>query len=468
MWKKNTNKSKRYLLGWNRKWAYLCLVGVSSSLLGLTMAPSTAQAQDTISYYLGTQTAIASQDYLPHWITANRFGILDDSEYAVGLLRGEATYKHQFTSKLCISAGVDVLAKISYTAEQSPRLRLQQGYVDVRYGIFTLSGGRQQQTLGSQAKDISTGSLSLSGNARPIPQIMAAVPEYSPVPFTKGWAEFKGTFAHGWLGRDRFVYQPYLHSKSLYLRLGGAFAVNIAAGIVHNSIWGGELNNTQLPSSLRDYWDVIFARSADESHAGGGVKGEIANAIGDNMGLYDLSLLLKTQNYHFLLYHQTPFEDESGNNPFNKDRLLGMHVISQQADKWLQSIVYEFVSTKYQSGPSRPGSVDDGPGSTDRFGYRFGGRDNYYNNYLYKTGWVYQDRVIGTPLFFTQSRARLYIPDFIDPDKAFNFNIVNNRIVAHHIGAKGQVQQLTYRTASHLYHQLRYLRWYQWGHQPMG
>ncbi|MEM8969400.1 MAG: hypothetical protein AAGE93_23480, partial [Bacteroidota bacterium] len=54
------------------------------------------------------------------------------------------------------------------------------------------------------------------------------------------------------------------------------------------------------------------------------------------------------------------------------------------------------------------------------------------------SGWTYQDRIIGTPLFYTKSRMKLYDPTFVDPDEGgFNFNIVNNRVVAHHFGITG-------------------------------
>ena len=426
----------------------LRLLMLSLGILLIATAPGFAQ--DTIDYHLSTHLGIASQNYLPHWLTANRFGILNDQNHAVGLLRGGVETKHQFTKQLSVGAGIDLMAKIPFTEDQSSQFWLQQGYVTVQYGIFELSGGRMERTLGTPDSDLSTGSLALSGNARPIPQILLSVPEFSAVPFTKGYVEFKGTYAHGWLGEDRHVRNPYLHEKSLYVRFGGPWMINVAGGLIHTTIWGGEVANIKLPSGLADYWDVVLARSANEAFNPGGIlDGEIINALGDNMGVYDLNVLFKTKNYHFLVYQQTPFEDKSGNNPFNKDRLLGINVVNQRSNAWLSSIVYEFVTTKHQSGPSRPGGVDDGPGSKDRFGLSFGGRDNYYNNYLYKTGWVYQNRIIGTPLFYTLARTRLYFPDFVEPDLyKFNFNVVNNRVVAHHVGVSGNIKKVSYKFLS--------------------
>ena len=407
----------------------------------------TAPAQDTIHYHLHTQTAVASQDYLPHWITANRYGVLDDQEYAVGLLRGEATLKHSFTQRFSLEAGLELIAKAPFVADQSARFWIQQGFVRARYGAFELTGGRWYRTLGTPDRELSTGSLAISGNARPIPQLSLSVPTYTSVPFTQGWVQVKGTYSHGWLGEDRHVRNALLHEKSAYVKVGGPFPVNLAAGLVHVVLWGGEgPTGNKLPTDLKNYWQVIRGKGADVGDPNDpAVIGEVVNAVGDNMGVYDLGIDITTQPLTAHVYQQTLFEDASGNNPFNGDRLLGLNVTTRRPDTWLSSIVYEFVHTKYQSGPSRPGGVNDGPGSKDRFGQPFGGRDNYYNNYLYRSGWTYQDRIIGTPLFYTQARTRLYLPDFVDPDAGFNFNIVNNRIVAHHVGVKGQVKKLSYR-----------------------
>lgn len=419
------------------------------SLLYISLISTTGSAQDTVRYHIGTQVGIASQNYLPHWLTANRFGVLDNQEYAVGLLRAGAAIKHQFTKRLSVGAEIDLIAKRPFITSQSPDLAIQQGYLQVGYGIFSLTAGRQERTLGSQAEDLSTGSFSLSGNARPIPQVLLAVPDYSSVPFTRGFAEFKGTYEHAWLGQERHIDDAFLHGKSFYLRLGGDYRINLAGGLAHYAIWGGDNHRGgKLPSGFKDYLKIITAQSADATD-NDILPGEVTNVLGSNLGVYDLNILFKTTDYHFTIYQQTPFEDKSGNNPFNKDRLLGIQVTNQRPNAWLSSIVYEFVSTRHQSGPSRPGGVDDGPGSKDRFGLSFGGRDNYYNNYLYRTGWVYQGRIIGTPLFYTKARMKQYVPGFTDPDEAqFNLNVVNNRVVAHHVGVQGQVRKIKYRMLS--------------------
>ena len=420
-----------------------------ASLLNLCLLTAPAVAQDSLHYRLGIHTAVASQDYLPHWSTANRFGVLDDGDYALGWLRGAATYHRPLTKQVRLEVGLDLLTKVPFAGELSPRLRLQQGYVRLRYGIFELGGGWQQRTLGTQADGLTTGSLSVSGNARPIPQVLFAVPEYSAVPYTRGYVEFKGTFAHGWMGDDRFVRGAWLHQKSLFVRGGGSFWLNGSVGLVHNVVWGGTYPGVgQLPNGLSDFWQVIRGEGAKNVDLNNPVLLGEASALGDNLGVYDFSLLFKAKNYHVLVYHQTPFEDKTGSRlTRNRDRLLGINLTVPKANHWIESVVYEYLYTKYQSGPTIPGAPNGPP--ADKFGNDFGGRDNYYNNAVYKTGWVHAGRIIGTPLFFTEARMRHYVPGFVEPDDSgFNFNVVNNRVVAHHVGVKGVIKRVGYRLLS--------------------
>lgn len=407
----------------------------------LYLAPATSNAQsDSLTVQVNALGGIASQSYLPQWLVANRFGILDYDDSQVSLLRTEVFSQFYLGKHLRFEAAVDGILRSSFSNANTTTF-LQQAYAKVGYRMFEFTFGQIERTLGSHAPGLSSGSLAISGNARPIPQLLLSVPEYTKVPFTRGYAEFKGTFSHGWFDEDRYVESPFLHEKSLYLKAGGKFKVNISAGLVHLVTWSGKLSNgAQLPSGFDNYLNVIFAQSAVNIDSTNAFQiGESANAVGDNMGVYDFGIHIKLKDYNLKLYHQTPFEDWTGSRlARNKDRLLGITLASKRKKHWFDGIVYEFLNTRYQSGPTLPGGPNDAPGTKDKYGNDFGGRDNYYNNFLYRTGWVHQDHIIGTPLFYTKSRMRLYDPTFVDPDEGgFNFNIVNNRIVAHHFGING-------------------------------
>lgn len=402
-----------------------------------------AYAQDTISYQVGVLGGVSSKSYQPHWITANRFGVLDDVDGRVSLLNVQATVRHRFTARWSATAGIEGMAKISNRPDE---LWLQQGYVALRYAALELSAGRVEETIGSQHTTLSSGSLGISGNARPIPRISLSMPNYTDVPFTRGYLQIKGNYQHGWLGPERYVANAYLHEKSVYGKVGGALPVNLYGGFTHFVIWGGETDRVRIPSKLKDYWRVITGANAIDNGPNEPLSGEVLNAAGDHLGVYDLGAYVSLKPVEIQVYQQTPFEDASGNNPFNGDRLLGISLTTKRSTI-ITGLVYEYLHTTHQSGP---GLTDPINGDRDdlkpNYGYRYGGRDNYYDNYLYKTGWVYQERIIGTPLFFTKARAKRYIPGFADPDeRGFDFNVVNNRVIAHHIGIEGAVGNVSYR-----------------------
>ena len=60
------------------------------------------------------------------------------------------------------------------------------------------------------------------------------------------------------------------------------------------------------------------------------------------------------------------------------------------------------------------------------------GWDNYYNHYIYQSGWTYNNKVIGNPLFTLGSNEGSY------SDETY---IINNRIKAHHIGIMGNLSK---------------------------
>ena len=198
----------------------------------------------------------------------------------------------------------------------------------------------------------------------------------------------------------------------------------LEVGLIHEAIWGGKtIEYGYQPQRFSDYLRIVFARPAGKS----GFKGEKVNTLGNHLGVWDISLTKKyiLRNYKF--YYQHPFEDKSGafqyffdelkKRKFPKnsfDGLFGFEV-NNKGNKFFSKFLYEHLNTMFQSGPLSASKSD----STY-------GRDNYYNHYIYQSGWTYMSRVIGNPLF-TVGKSKI-------KDQIY---IVNNRIKAHHIGIYG-------------------------------
>lgn len=374
---------------------------------------SYAYAQiDTIKYHVQTMAAHASQEYLPLWIVSNRYGVLEDGTDILLRAGLEAPYRNQ--KKFGISFGLDMVGKVNDAF-------LQQGYLKIRYGKLELRGGRIEETTGTHHEVLSSGSLAQSRNARPIPKIALTFPQYVSVPFTNDYLKIKGYFGHGWLEKNRKIASPYLHEKNLYVKAGGKLPVNVHFGLVHYAIWAGtHPTKGKAPNKLVDYLRIITGKSGDRNDEGSqAFQGEIDNGLGNHLGIYDFGMNVQLRRYNILAYHQTFFEDLSGFKLFlNRDRLLGFSIKSKNEAKLINGLLYEYLSTIYQSGPGMHNVT--------------GGRDNFYNNSLYRSGWTYYDRIIGTPLFTTSQRAKHYFSDLKD----YNM-IVNNRVIAHHMGFTG-------------------------------
>ena len=84
----------------------------------------------------------------------------------------------------------------------------------------------------------------------------------------------------------------------------------------------------------------------------------------------------------------------------------------------ISDFTYEFIYTMDQSGSH---------GASDStYGW-----DNYFNHYIYQSGWTYNNKMIGNPLFTVGRNPGRY---------SDGIYIINNRIKAHHFGLAGKIR----------------------------
>ena len=69
--------------------------------------------------------------------------------------------------------------------------------------------------------------------------------------------------------------------------------------------------------------------------------------------------------------------------------------------------------------------------------YVSGGADNYYNNYLFRSGWINYGRTIGIPLFFPRGTA-----EGTWNRTSVTMGIWSNLLKAHHLGLSGSLFHL--------------------------
>jgi len=300
---------------------------------------------------------------------------------------------------------------------------IQIGYLSKKINDYELKIGRWSEKLTSESI-LSSGSLIRGNNAIPIPQISLLLPNYKKIEILKTQLFIKGGYSHGWLSKENYIKAPFLHEKYFYLKKEFNNNLEFEAGVFHEAIWGGKTIEYGLqPQKFSDYLRVVFGQSGSRD----AYLGEQINVLGNHLGIWDVAI---TKRYHltkYKFYFQHPFEDKSGAFQYFLDELKQFKISKNSFDglfgfevniedgKLFSTLVYEYLNTMFQSGSLSASKSD----STY-------GRDNYFNHYIYQSGWTYKNKVIGNPLFTVGSS--------ISKDQIY---IINNRIKAHHLGVAG-------------------------------
>jgi hypothetical protein len=402
------------------------------TFLSFCLSYAQGQFADSLHIQVGTSATLAKEEYQPLWLRANRFGTVTNrqSDLSSHILLSNT---HQFSKQKDTSTVHSYIeyAVDLYNNDHFEGTFLQEAFIKAGIKSWEFRAGRYEEVIGEVDPFLSSGSLAVSGNALPIPKIGIANTRYTNVPYTKGWLQFKGRFSHGWLGQTNFLKGAFLHEKSLYLRLGKR-KFYVHAGLNHFAQWGGTHPSGKAPSRFKDYLQIIAGGKGDASdpvYQQGPI--DIANAVGNHLIISDIGFSFQASSSLFKLYTQTIFEKGKGRGPSERDRLDGLKIFSRDRlvgfswenvkRSFLEKIVVEGLFTKYQGGP-----------------VLYVGQDNYYNNATYKTGWVYQDRIIGTPLFITHNDAMKFHPN-LDSTQISEWTITSNRVNGVHIGLKGRL-----------------------------
>jgi len=389
----------------------------------------------------GLVSTVSSERHQAFWLVHNRHGWFDEGSANL-LGRGTVRKRLQEEGRASWGAGATFLAR---RAGHSTGY-FHEAWLEGRYEFLTLEAGLREQTHGTTFESLTSGSTGLSRNASPLPRIAIAVRQFTPVPYTAGWLEFRGHFSHGWMTGDRIIRDTFLHDKSFYLQTGGETGLKFYVGLLHFAEWGGvTAEGREFPASFGDFLRVVTADEGDDRAHGI----DRANALGAHTGIWDWGLKAALGEAELNLYYQHLFTDNSGLVYRNlRDGLYGVAVSNPFGTDLVTAILWEFLYTKHQTGP---GLTDPMPGDSPWFceeinpncGYRYNGRDDYYNNGVYLDGWSHRSRALGSPLFLTQVQLDRVRPGIDTYSDRF---FTSTRVVAHHVGLEGWLHQaLSYR-----------------------
>ena len=435
-------------------------------LFMMCLGTITTASQAQVEVRTEAQVSVASGEHTPLWLNANKYG-LSSLEKSNGYLRAGAFHHLDDADKKWDYAyGLDLVGAGGYTSKAI----VQQAYGEVRWLKGLLTIGSKEQPLELKNQELSSGSQTLGINARPVPAVRLALPDYWTVPLTKGWVGLKGHMSYGMMTDDNWqrdfvnpqakrTEHAKIHTKAGYLRFGkDGKPLSVEVGLEMACQYGGTTYTINPYPAVPGTVEYVAIKNEDGVkgmiHAlipSGGETGEglYDNASGNHLGSYVLRINYNADKWTAALYADHFFEDHSqmffldydgyGHGPeYNerkenryfgysiKDMMLGAEFKLKDAS-WLNSILVEYLYTKYQSGPvyhDRTFNMAD----------HIAGRDDYYNNYM-QTGWQHWGQVMGNPLY----RSPLYNTDG-------TIEVKNNRFWAWHFGISGDpMEGLHYR-----------------------
>lgn len=365
---------------------------------------------NTLPKYLSSQNYNKS---LTFWHQANRLGALDKDPIIFSSTLSSNNLKYNYSLSIYSNSNKQLKAV------------LPVGYISAIANNFELKIGRWSESITNESS-LSSGSLLISKNALPIPKISLRHKKYKNISILNFPLMIKIGFSHGWMSKENYIKAPLLHEKYLYIKKKYSDQTSLTIGLVDEAMWGGETEvHGKQAKSVSDFIRIITFSSASKS----GIRQERINSLGNHLGVWDISIETKQKQLELKLYYQHPFEDKSGAYQYffdeikalkfpskSFDGLFGIEIINNKS-KFFKLFLYEYINTMNQSGTKAA--------SDSTYGW-----DNYYNHYIYQSGWVNNGRVIGNPLFTLGSNLGHYS----------NSNyIINNRIKAHHIGLVGDL-----------------------------
>lgn len=411
---------------------------------------------ENIHYQVELQSSFADGK-TPLWLHSNRHG-LSSLEKNNGYLRAALIRPLRTDSarKWGIGYGLDMAAGVNHTS----KMMVQQAFVELRWLHGAFSIGSKEYPMELKNNQLSSGSQTLGINARPVPQVRLALPDYWMLPFGNRWLHVKGHVAYGKMTDDnwqhsftqrqsKYADNVLYHSKAGYLKIGnedrfcplslemGLEMATLFGGTAYQPQSDGTVNVIQSQTGFRAFWNAFMPGGYDAPEEGIVYQ----NVEGDQLGSWLIRMNYDADTWRVGLYGEKFFEDHSSmfqldydgygtGDEWNvkkkrkffvydfKDMMLGVELNLKYNDL-VRNVVFEYLYTKYQSGPVYHDH-------TQNMSHHISGIDDFYNHYIY-TGWQHWGEVMGNPLY----RSPLYNEDG-------HINIQNNRFKAFHLGVSGE------------------------------
>lgn len=380
----------------------------------------------------------SGDDNAPFWLTNNKYGlgsIKNNSQYirTTGWAGFNINQPDIKLKRIYIAADLVVARNLNST------FHFQQLYIDVDYRKLRLSVGSKERNSLFKNDELSTGGLTLSSNARPVPQVELSFPDFVAVPYSKKALQVMAGISYGWYNDNKFrlnnsedgyyAKNVLYHRKYGFLKYETKTNWNVIFGLEMDTQWGGQFYKKgeywgNSPAKLTDFFRVLIPMQGGQSSN----MTDKVNIAGNIYGSSHFIFNYNEKNYSLKAYHEHFFEDHSG--LFFKNIPDGLYGIELNLKKkgLLSGVLFEYLHTKNQSGAF----LWD---KNDAISTQVSGGDNYYNHIDYISlsnyGFVTGNPLLTSPIY--NSGNSLMVP--------------NSRISAFHGGVNGYLsKELRYRT----------------------
>lgn len=387
-------------------------------------------------------TLAQDSSQMPFWAYTGQYGLVPHESAVIGRAGARTEFDESRTFQW--KWGVSLQESLSRVADDKDPASMTLGssfipdeaYASLRLKPFSLDLGIKHREMDFLSSDAALGSLSVtgghlveSGNTRSMPGWRINL-EPLTVPRTKDRIQIYGTFGDYFTLDKRYVRDALVHRMTAGIRAGITDRLDFDFVVDHYALWGGvhPVSGTEgAKVTLGNYLRVIFA-----AHAGGdGTISDQINVIGDHGGAELFKLTYKADDWTLTAQHDIPYSDGSGMMFQNfPDGVNTLALSLKDRDAWITDVLFEHQYTMWQSGAFH--DVEDTPENRKKYHYKsvrdgrliIGGRDNYFNNGFYRSGWTYFGQTIGNPLFTPVKNG---------------YGIENNRVKACHFGLSGKL-----------------------------
>ncbi|PVW15756.1 capsule assembly Wzi family protein [Marixanthomonas spongiae] len=348
---------------------------LTGTLIVFALSCSATAQNFEINSFVSASGYLTAEDELPFWMVTNNNGALSPQTDGLFQAATKGTYEFSAANKAKLTAGVGLFIRNGV----EDKVQRNELYLQFENSWLKATVGAKNPRDRFQGLSVVNDNFLMSGNARAIPGILLETA--TPISLFKNLG-LEAAMGHYELNDNRDTKGTMLHYKKLYANWQLSNKSNIRLGIEHYAQWGGRSPEFgKQKTAFTDFVKVFLAKNSSEDDN----ANERGNALGNHLGFYNFEYTYTPAIGSFKLYHQHPFEDGSGTALKNfPDGIWGLYYKPNREayTGFLKGVVLEYVQTVSQSG---------------RFGRS--GRDNYFNNGIYITGWRYDVAIIGFPFF---------------------------------------------------------------------